>query len=193
MTLVDLCNFFDRSEIVDTQMDIDRDYYVSVDTIFTDGEYKTTIGTDGYLQITSVHDATYLMFVDIEHKIYLCIYKYIPESKYKHILQRLQLLKIAINKLNGTNNDEDDIDNVIEDLIDDDVIDINNFACTECDNNHNFKFKRLKTNPEIICTKCNICYTEYTLTPSKYYKIASKKTINFKSEKSSRSIHIITE
>lgn len=190
MTLVDLCNFFDRSEIVDTQMDIDRDYYVSIDTIFTDGEYKTTIGTDGYLQITSVHDATYLMFVDIEHKIYLCIYKYIPESKYKHILQRLQLLKIAIDRLNG-NSEEDDIDNVINGLIDDDVIDINEFACIECGNKE-LQFRRLKTNSDIICTKCDKCYTEYTFTPSKYYKIASKKIINFKSEKSSRLINIIT-
>ena len=191
MTIYDLCSHFDRSEIVDTQLEIDRDHYASIDTIFTDGEYKTSIGDNGYLKISNVCNANYIMFIDLENKIYLCIYKYISVSKFKPILQRLQMLKNTINKLNGSPCNNDNVD-IIDNLIDDDVIDINTFCCIECDSYSEFTFTRSKTNPDILQAKCDKCKTEYTFTPSKYYKIASKKCVYFKSEKSSRDICIKT-
>lgn len=188
MTLTELCSLFDRYEIVETQTQIDRRYYATTETAYSDGKIESTVGNDAYIHINSVHNATYLMFVDIEHKIYLCVYKYIPNSKYKVIRQQLQILKNIINKLNNIDeyNDIDALDN----HIDDDVIDINTFTCTECDSEERLVFNRSKTNPEAITTKCKTCKTEYVFVPSKYYKLSSKKITYFKSEKSSRQISI---
>ena len=188
MTLVDLCSLFDKHEIVNTQEEIDREYFATLDTIFTDGEYKTNVDSDAYIHITSVKNATYLIFVDIKYKIYICVYKYIADTKYKHIIQRLQILKNTIAKLGVflDHNTEDAID----DYIDDDVIDINSFTCIECGSKDKMKFNRSKTNPEAIETKCSTCKAEFTFVPSKYYKLSSKRVIYFKSEKSSRQIEI---
>ena len=91
--LSSLCKLFDRYEIVETQGQIDKDYYSVNETIFTDGELKTNINGKGYIHIAEVKNATYLIFIDLEHKIYLSIYKYISDNMYKHIKQKLQILK----------------------------------------------------------------------------------------------------
>ena len=189
MELMDLCSLFDRSEIVDSQTQIDREYYASTDTIYSDGEVKTNVTRDAYIHITSVRGVpNYLMFVDIESKIYLCVYKYIPATKYKIIRQQLQILKTQLDRLNEHEWDDD----IIDEYIDDDVVDINTFKCTECNSTEEFNFIRSKTNPEAIETKCKICKTEYIFVPSKYYKMSSKKVVYHKSEKSSRQIAIMT-
>lgn len=180
-TLEQLCGLFDKYEIVDTQMKIDREYYSSSDVIHTDGDIKTSVNYDGYITIESVVNATYLMFMDLEQKIYLCVYKYVPKTQYKHIKQELQILK---NKI-GVD------DNIVSDInINDDVVDINTFRCVECDFNDKLIFKRSKSNPEALECKCKMCKTEYTFVPSKYYKLSSKRVIYFKSEESSRQIVI---
>lgn len=200
-TIMDLCALFDRYEIAETQSYIDREYYTVKETIFTDGEYDSHVTRDAYIKITSVRNANYLIFIDIEHKIYLCAYKYMPKTKYKFIKQKLQILKsmiaeeveIDIHHHHYPNTDiidEKDI-NKHNVFIDDNVVNINEFICTECGSGEKMSFSRSKTNPDALITKCNVCKTEYTFVPSKYYKLSSKKTIYFKSEKSSRQIEII--
>lgn len=183
MTIAELCNLFDRYEVVDTKMQLDREYYSNTNTIYSDGNIKTSIGKDAYVRV-SVYDANYVMFVDIENKIYLCVYRYIPTTKFKQIKQELQLLKNEINKLSDNNTND------ITNCINDDVIDINAFKCTECKSDEKLIFYRSKDNSDILITKCNICKSEYTFVPSKYYKLASKRTVYFKSNKSSRDIEI---
>lgn len=193
MNINELCVLFDRYEIVESKLDIDKEYYTIIDSIYTDGSVKTDINKDGYIHILSVHNASYLIFIDTEHKIYLRIYKHIDTAKFKYIKQKLQILKnklaefVKDNKIDIVVN----IDNSINNHIDNDVIDINTFTCTECNNTNNMIFTRSKTNPEAIETRCDNCKTEYVFVPSKYYKLSSKKTIYFKSETSSRQIEII--
>lgn len=192
MNINELCALFDRYEIVESQLDIDKEYYTIIDTIYTDGSVKTDINKDGYIHILSVYNASYLIFIDTEHKIYLRIYKHIDAAEFKYIKQKLQILKNKLAEFikDDRNDDIINTDNSIINHIDSDVIDINTFTCNECDNTNKMIFTRSKTNPDAIETKCNVCKTEYIFVPSKYYKLSSKKTIYFKSEASSRQIEI---
>ena len=193
MNIIDLCELFDKYEIVKTQIEIDRSYYATVETIYSDGDVAYNITSNGYIHINSVQNASYLMFIDIEYKKYLCIYKYIPESMYKPIIQKLQILNETISKINVFDECDDthSVDNN-DQVINNDVIDINTFKCTECDYENKLIYTRSKTNPEALETKCDKCKTEYIFVPSKYYKLSSKKIIYFKSEDSSRQIDVQT-
>lgn len=189
MTVNEVCAYFDRSQIVDTQMEIDREYYSAMGVIFSDGDVKYHMTREAYIHITSVQNATYIIFADREYKTCLCVYKYIPDITCKYIIEDLHILQNKIKKTNEYINDDIN-ENVIEEHINDDVIDINTFTCTECDSKEKMVFVRSKTNPDVLETKCNTCKAEYTFVPSKYYKLASKRIIYFKSEDSSRKINI---
>lgn len=190
MTVNEVCEYFDLSEIVNTQMDIDRDYYSAIGKVYTDGIVKSHITREGYIHITSVKDATYFIFLNREYQTCLCVYKYIPDITCKYIIENLHLLKSKINEVNEISEDTTELDNYTDKLIDDDVIDLNTFTCTECESENKMIFIRSKTNPDALETKCTTCKTEYIFVPSKYYKLASKRIIYFKSENSSRQIEI---
>lgn len=184
MTLTDLCSNFDQYEIVEHQMQIDRSFYSISDIIYTDGELEKNINKTGYIHIRSVKNANYLMFIDMQHKLYLCIYQYIPKTKYKAILRGMHSLREVLT--DHTSTAQVNINHHIED----DVIDINLFKCTECNSENKLVFTRSKTNPEALETICKDCRTEYVFVPSKYYKLSSKKVIYFKSKESSRIVSI---
>lgn len=193
MTLDNLCSLFDEYEVVDTQIQIDSEYYSSSEVIYSDGEIISGINGEGYIHIKEVHNANYIMFVTIGKKLYICLYKYIPEVKYKEIIGKLNILKKSIGEIaencehiekemeEDRNRDKNEFD---------DLININEFKCQECDSNEKMIFSRSKTNPDALETKCNKCKTEYTFVPSKYYRMSSKKIIYFKSDLSSRQIDI---
>lgn len=191
MTVNEVCTYFDRSEVVDTQIEIDREYYSAMGTFFSDGDVKYNMTREAYLHITSVQNATYLIFVDREYNTCLCVYKYIPEITCKYIIENLHIIQNKIKKSNEYVNEDVDID-PIDEHVNDDVIDINTFTCVECDSKEKMVFVRSKTNPDLLETKCSACKAEYTFMPSKYYKLASKRIIYFKSEDSSRQIDIVS-
>ena len=109
--LSNLCKTFDKYEIVEAQIEIDREYYSTTNNIYSDGEVKSNIDRNGFIHITSVHNASYIFFIDLDNKIYLCIYKYIQESKFIEILQNFQLLIDTINKLKNNNSNKISTDN----------------------------------------------------------------------------------
>lgn len=188
MTLNEVCACFDQYEIVDTQIEIDREYYAAMQITYSDGEVKSHITREGYIHITSVYNASYIIFVNREYETCLCVYKYIPDIMCKYIIENLHALQAVMNKSNiNTYNENVIIDN---DHILNDVIDINTFTCTECDSKEKMIFTRSKTNIEALESKCKYCKTEYVFVPSKYYKLSSKRVIYFKSEESSRQIEI---
>jgi hypothetical protein len=186
MTINELCTHFDKHEIVNTQLEIDRDYYAVMDAIYSDGEIKSHITREGYIHITSVHDASYIIFVDRDYEICLCVYKYIPDIMCKYIMENLHAVQCVMNK----SNDDPVCDAETSVNIYDGVIDINTFTCTECNSEDKMIFTRSKTNTEALESRCPHCKTEYTFVPSKYYKLSSKRVIYFKSEESSRQIEI---
>ena len=189
MTVNEVCNYFDLSEIVDTKLDIDREYYSATGNIYSDGDVKYHMTREAYIHITSVHDASYIIFADRDYNTCLCVYKYIPDITCKYILENLNLLKNTIKKSDIHHHDEDE-SKYIDSHVNDDVVDINTFTCTECESKDQMIFTRSVNNPEALEAKCNTCKTEYVFTPSKYYKLASKRIIYFKSEDSSRQIKI---
>lgn len=193
MTLNELCSLFDEYEIVDTQIQVDREYYSSSEFIYSDGEVISNINNEGYIHITAAHRANYIMFIGINKRIYICIYKYTSKTEYKEISCKLDKLKKSIGE---TIENYEDIKKEIEESKHkhedgfNELININEFTCQECNSNEKMVFTRSKTNPDALETKCNKCKTEYTFVPSKYYRISSKKIIYFKSDKSSRQINI---
>lgn len=190
MTINELCSHFDKHEIVNTQLEIDRDYYAAMSAIYSDGEVNSHINREGHIHITSVHNASYIIFVDREYDTCLCVYKYIPEIMCKYIIENLHTLQCIINKSDEYLANHTEPVNIVNDYINDDVIDINIFTCVECGSKEKMAFFRSNTNPEALETKCNNCKAEYVFVPSKYYKMSSKRVIYFKSEESSRQIEI---
>ena len=184
MTLENLCSLFDQCDIVDKQIDLSHDYYSISENIYTDGKLSHNINREAYIHITDLKDATYIAFIDKSHNVYLCIYRYTQETKYKEILDKFNVLKsIARGESKQSRNNKPNA------IISSDIIDINAFKCTECDSDDDLVYKRSSSNPDILMTKCEKCKTEYTFTPSKYYKLASKRVINSKST-TSRTINI---
>ena len=192
MTVNEVCAYFDRYEIVDTQIEIDREYYSAMgeSSIYTDGEFKCNVNRDGYIHITSVQNASYIIFVDREYKTCLCIYKHIPDITCKYIIENLHLLQNKINTYMIKDSNEE-IPIIENHNIESDIIDINAFTCTECDCKKKLNFIRSKDNIDVLKTKCDNCKTEYEFVPSKYYKLSSKRVVYFKSEETSRNITII--
>jgi hypothetical protein len=186
MKFEQLKKYFDVFEIVDNHLDLDREFLSVSERIFTDGEVKFNVNREGYLHITSVQNAMYILFIDTEHNLYCCVFKYIPTTKFKEIIRHAGVLKRITE--NDYKIDKDYLDDGIN--VEDDLIDINEFTCTECDCEDTLIFTRSATNPDALITKCNKCCTDYTFVPSKYYKLSSKKVIYFKSEKSSRNIDL---
>lgn len=180
MELINLCQLCDQYEIVDTKPQLDRDYYSHSNSIYSDGRVISHINSEGYIHITNVEDADYIMFAGINHAIYLGIYKYTPEVKYKEILDRLNRLKNMTAEML-----EENINNNVKTVTQNtDLVDINNFACDQCGYIDKLQFTRSPTNPDALICKCNQCKSEYTLVPSRYYRISSKKIVYFKSEDS---------
>jgi hypothetical protein len=193
MTLTNLCSLFDQYEIVDTEISLDREYYASSEIIYSDGHIESNINSEGYIHITKVIDANYIMFLDQNEACFLCIYKYTPETKYKDVIDSMNKMKRLSAKISK---EDDDIEQDIKsanNIIMDDLVDINEFTCTECKSKDKMKFTRSKKDSDILTCKCQHCSTEYSFAPSKYYRLASKKVVFFKSDKSSRQIYIDTK
>lgn len=189
MTIDELCKLeFEQYEIVDSKVDIDKEYWSSSDMIFTDGEIKSNINREGYIHITSVKDANYVMFADRDNIPYICVYKYIYDNMFKEIIDKANILKERILKISGVETSAEDTkpdDKPISDLVD-----INNFRCTECGYDGKFSYKRTESNIDALETKCPKCNAIFTFVPSKYYKLASKKVVFFKTDQSSRNIDL---
>ena len=186
MKFKQLEKYFDLFEVVDNHLDLDREFFSVSENLFSDCEIKSNVNREGYIHITSIQNATYIMLIDTEHNLYCCVFKYIPTTKFKEIIRNAGVLKRIIENDYKINKDhlEDGIN------VEDDLVDINEFTCTECDCEDALIFTRSDTNLDALTSKCNKCHTEYTFVPSKYYRLSSKKVVFFKSEKSSRNINI---
>lgn len=180
------CLKSDTYDIVDAKYILDRKYLSISDHIFTDGELNYDVNEDGYITIKEVKNANYILFIDQNKEIHLGIYKFIPENKINEIMYEIDLLTYL--NIEKNNNEDTEVTDQVN-INDDAIININKFLCTECYSNDKMVFTRSKSNPEILCTKCKNCLTEYNFVPSKYYKMSSKKII-YKKENTSRFIEI---
>lgn len=93
MTLVNICNLADAYYIAKHKYEINQDHIASSTLIYSDGTCKHHVNNDGYIHITSVEGATYLIYLDQEGNVFLWIYELTPELKYKEIIDSMNKLR----------------------------------------------------------------------------------------------------
>lgn len=179
-SLIKLCESFDHCFIAEKQIDMNRKFISSSDDIFTDASnYDHKIDNEGYIVISNIDGANYVVFLDKYKELYLAIYQYTPKSEYqdiinagnrmreKHMIGKKQDKKepektSETKKVNESHDKEIDYSK---------LVDINKFTrCLSC----NTELTRVKDNNSFVYT-CNKCKLEYTLVPSRYYVIKSRK------------------
>lgn len=202
MTLTNVCQLSDIYYIADHQIELNQRYVSLSDRIYTDGKASHHVDKEGYIIIESIIDANYLVFIDKNGDVCLWVYKYIPDTMYKTIIDHLNLLrtqtgigKHAVISHDDENNDpmksssegipaaypnkqykqNKDYKRENDEYLKQapaEIVDVNNFICTECGELIDRNVS-LNSDLSIICT-CNNCGTRFTLVPSKYYIIKSK-------------------
>lgn len=156
--------------ILDKKDKFNIKYVASSDIICTDGEYTSRIDSDGYIKIENLKNNNYLIFIDGDGDIVLVIYKYIIETKYKEVIDNLNMIRDKTGMHKHPNSSPKYRNINIE--LSDTLIDITDFQCDSCggkmtlEDKQNYKIAR--------CAKCNI---KYALRPSKYYNIAARTKI----------------
>jgi len=191
MTVTDICSLFDAHFIADKQEQLDDEYITSSMNIYTDGTYDYEINEkNGLIMLTNVHNANYLIFVTELGHLFLAIYKYTPESEFTNITTDLTKLKRQISNEPQNTLDDNNIKLDIGDIIskDDQLININNFKCLDC--NNKLIFNKPSNNTDTIIAYCNNCAVEYALIPSKFYIIKAKKEI-YVNSKNARDLNSI--
>lgn len=163
MKLQDICALVDQYYVAEYKAELNKTYIASSDTIITDGTNTSNIDEEGYINIKDV-DAEYIIFVDKHSKIYLGVYRYIKDNKFKEILDGINTLRshigsVLLKPTNGTPADG--------------LININDMTCTECGLKDFSKFSVNSSTIEIECV-CKNCKTKFKLVPSKYFVIKSK-------------------
>ena len=175
---------------------IDHTAYSSV--IYTDGEYSTKVNANtGYITISNIVNATYLIYLDMNQKVILYIYENILKTTLKHVYDELAAIRSAIvphvedespedkDKPDNIDDHTVGIDNVTYREFKDDrnirqtllhfngLIDINDMVCDTCGSTE-FKGPMIcddKITLEYQCIKCN---TIFRLIPSRYFVVDSK-------------------
>lgn len=181
MALQNICDLFDSYFIADKQDKLNIDYLASSTQIYSDGEFDQHVGSDENVHISNLNGASYIMFLDQNKNIFIAIYRYIYDGKYKEIVDQLNKLR----KFTGINKHEKSEKVSVENK--NDIVDINTFKCPDCDSDMIWS-KPYKDSDTIVsmCKKCNI---EYALIPSKYYVIKAKKRL-YKSNNNFRNINL---
>ena len=170
MTLQNICDLFDSYYIADKQDELLTNYTSSSSMIFTDGTYDDYVGSDGNIHISNLSTgSTYICFKDEYNKIFISIYKYIYDGKFKDIIS-------ALNKLRETTGIKRIGSDDLEDhFTPNKLIDINTFKCPDC--NSNMIWAKASKTSDTIVAYCNKCDMEYALVPSRYYIIKAKKKL----------------
>lgn len=177
--LNNICKCFNKYIITNKITDINAEYIASTDKIYTDGNIKSNINKNGYIHITEVNgNPNYIAFINNNNETFIAIYRYAPDYLYTYILEVANHLTTSLSKIYNKNVNNKSLP------IDNKLININKFKCEICNSRKNITFKRSKIIRDGIICSCNKCKSEYTLVPSKYYVLSSKKHNFFKSSNS---------
>lgn len=208
MRLRNLCKMFDVASIVEKQSQVSGKFTASSENIYSDGHVHQRINSEGYIEITKIDgNPNYVIFLDRNGEIFIQIYKYTPDTLYKRIIDDLNKLcdelgvyhehvdisQITANIDPKTNQNQvhhqtqhDGPSLTLPDSLKSRVIDINTFKCPDC--NIGISYRKIP-NSDAIIGFCSKCFVEYTLMPSRFYVIKSKK-VNYPAIKESRNFTI---
>jgi len=171
MTLDNICTLFDSYYIAEKRSELNTKYIASSELIYSDGQFNHRINSDGYITIDNVKDAEYIIFIDQNGDVFIAIYKYIYDLKFKDIITNVNKIRSSTGMRKHSIVSHEDTPNKI--IPSGNVIDVNNFKCSVC--NNDLEFSKLKNATVLaVCKKCNV---EYALVPSKYYILKAKKQI----------------
>lgn len=182
MTLSNLCSLADTYYIAEHKPELNQTYISSSEFIYSDGTFKHHINNDGYIEIGEIVDANYVTFIDQAGNLYLAIYKYIQEIKFKEIIDRINKIRdqTGMHKHSTVivDNDSDaeppaEKDKILTNSADGDLVNVNNMVCSICGSNKFVEPFVYDADHNITC-ECENCRTVYYLIPSKYYIIKSK-------------------
>ena len=193
MTLEQLVKLSDVYFIAKHKIELVQDYITISDIIFSDGTFSHHILPDGYIEITDLKNANFIVFADKNQEIFLGIYINILESKFKIIVDAIQSIKNQLNLVKNTTNTTEETESNIEtqeEISQEEVIirdvdtnqkdettllDIVDFACLDCGSTEMTPFKYNLMGD--ITTQCKHCKTIFTLTPSRYYVLKSRTSL----------------
>ena len=207
MNLSNLCSLADAYYVAEDRSELNQKFIDSSEIIYSDGTNSHHIDNDGYIDINNIKDADYIVFLDQNANVFLGIYKYILEPKYKEVIDALNRLRsqTGMHKHNRTPDKEKIYEyhgydtgpkpvKPVEPKREDDkilkkapadLVNINDMTCSECGSKDFIQPFRYDKEWNISC-QCAKCSTVYKLIPSKYYVIksitkfkdTSKETIN---------------
>ena len=169
MTFENVLDLFDNYYIADTQAALNQEYIANSSSIYCDGTYDHHVKSDGYIKIYNISNtANYIIFLDKNGDLFISIYKYIDEAKFKQIVDYLNDLR----KSTGIRRHSTNHLHLSEIEADSNIFDINTLECLEC--NNELRFTKVKNSDTIVgyCHRCNI---EYALIPSKFYVLKAVK------------------
>ena len=175
--LQNICDLVDSYYIVDKAEKLNSTYLASSTQIYSDGDFNQHVGSDGNVHISNVINANYIMFLDQNKNIYIAIYRYIYDSKFKEIIDNLiNLRKITgspkhAKKLEESSNMQEDTNTDSEK----NIVNLNEFVCEKC--NSDVVWNKPYKDSDTIIAFCKLCGMEYAFIPSKYYVLKAKKKI----------------
>ena len=179
MNLADICTIADSYYIAENKLELNQEYLSSSELIHSDGTFSHHINKDGYIVIYDIVDANYIVFIDQSGDLFLGIYRYIQDIKFKEIIDNMNVIRnqTGMHKHNASVEVTDiepnrECDPVLKDAADD-LVNINNMICTECGSKDFVEPFAYDSDKNITC-QCKTCSTIYKLSPSKYYAIKSK-------------------
>lgn len=174
ITLKQVCNSFKTFQAYDKREYLsNKEYTVFCDVIFCDGTYDHRLNSEGDIIISNVKNANYIAYLDHENRSRLDVYKYVPNHMYKDIMELADKLDAEANKTNPNNIGQSYESNQIAMVSPSDkLIDINEPICPVC--GEPIKLTVISA-AEVIMGLCEECMVEYSLVPSKYYVIKTKK------------------
>lgn len=178
--LQNVCNLFDSYFIAEKQNQLNKEYKAVSDNIVTDGDCDHRINGDGYVIISNVNKVTnYLIFIDQNGDLFLAVYKYTPNAKFKDITDAGLKIResTGIKKHAVLADSASSISSFVKsaDITQSELlVDINNFKCPEC--KKSMIFGKVPES-ETIVAYCKSCQIEYAMVPSKYYIIKARKQL----------------
>ena len=167
--LEDVCGLFDSFYIANTQTQMNKHYIAISSVIFSDGGYHKDAHKDGYIHITDIDDASYIIFINTNKELYLAVYKYASESTLADIEIRAKEIRTKMSELFGG----------------DSTINIRDRKCPFC-NNALQLCGNVIGGVLVYSTRCNHCNKGFTLEPAANYLIT---TVTNYGKKGSNSKH----
>ena len=182
--LEDVCGLFDSFYIANTLTQMNKHYIAISSVIFSDGGYHKDAHKDGYIHITDIDGASYIIFINTNKELYLAVYKYASESTLADIEIKAKEIRTKMSELFGGDDSNHD------GIPDDSPINIRDPKCPFC-NNALQLCGNVIGGVLVYSTRCNHCNKGFTLEPAEKYLITTVTNYGKKGSNSKHEVKFI--